>query len=218
MRIALLGGSFNPLHIGHAMLAETVVTEFGYDLVLFVPAFIPPHKEMNGAVSAEDRLNMIKTFCCDEKRFIAEDCEVIRGGISYTYDTLTYIIEKYKDRIDGKPAFIMGQENAGEFDKWFHAKEIAQVADLIIAHRHPDNNNIDTCTFCNKPSGAYTGAFVSDDTNFQYPHLMLANPLLPVSSSEIRARIAQKKSWRYLVPGPVFEYIISHQLYGYKNY
>ena len=102
MKIALLGGSFNPLHIGHCMLAETVIQELKYDKVLFVPVNVPPHKQLNDKVSAEDRFKMIECFCKSSAEkgkdyFIAEDCELKRGGISYTYDTLDYINENYDE-------------------------------------------------------------------------------------------------------------------------
>jgi len=152
MRIALLGGTFNPLHIGHCMLADSVLCDLNYDKILFVPANIPPHKMMNETVSAEERFLMVEAFCKSAenygtKRFFAEDCEMKRGGVSYTCDTLQYIIEKYGDKIDGKPALIMGQETAAQFYKWKNADKIAESADLIIARRNSDFNGIDTSGF-----------------------------------------------------------------------
>ncbi len=224
MKIALLGGSFNPLHIGHCMLAETVARELGYDRVLFVPVYNPPHKEMNNAVLPEERFEMVNRFCSssclDGKQvFFAEDCEIKRKGISYTFDTINYIIQKYATEIEGKPAFILGQESAAQFYKWHRASEIASLADLVIARRHPDNNGVDVKAFENKPSGNYTIEFVGDDfeKDFKYPHIMLSNPVLPVSSTEIRSRIAGGKAFRYLVPEAVFHYIIEKGLYGYKK-
>ncbi|MFA6856226.1 MAG: nicotinate (nicotinamide) nucleotide adenylyltransferase [Treponema sp.] len=218
LRIALLGGTFNPLHNGHAMLAETAVKELGYDKILIVPAFIPPHKIPSGTVMPEDRLGMVQAFCADSDHFAAEDCEIMRGGVSYTYDTLQYIIQKYKNIIEGKPAFIVGQETAAEFDKWYHAADVAGMADIIIARRNDDNRGNDTAAFGNKPAGTYTGGFNSSFRAglFQYPCILLNNPVMSVSSTEIRTRIAGGKSWRYLVPEPVFQYIIERKLYGYK--
>lgn len=217
LRIALLGGTFNPLHIGHAMLAETAVEELGYDKVLIVPTFIPPHKILSNAVSPEDRLGMVCAFCAASEHFTAESCEITRGGVSYTYDTLQYVVGKYKDTLEGKPALIIGQETAAEFDKWYRAADVARTADIIIARRFGDDG-ADTAAFKNKPAGAYTGGYFSDSAaeTFPYPHVMLANPVIPLSSTEIRARIAEGKSWRYLVPEPVFQYIIERKLYGYK--
>ncbi len=215
-----MGGSFNPLHIGHCMLADTVAQELGYDRVLFVPAFIPPHKEMRGAVPAADRLAMIERFCADSRdgggpRFFAEDCEIRRGGVSYTLDTLQYILGAYASELDGKPGLVMGQEVAAQFGKWHCAAEVAAAADLILARRHPDANRIAVAGFENRPAEGYADDFADGGLGcgFAWPHRMLENPVLPVSSTEIRARIAQGKSWRYLVPDAVFRYIRERHFY-----
>ena len=228
MKIAILGGTFNPLHIGHCMLADSVLCDLKYDKILFVPANIPPHKMMNETVSAEERFLMVEAFCKSAenygtKRFFAEDCEMKRGGVSYTCDTLQYIIEKYGDKIDGKPALIMGQETAAQFYKWKNADEIAKSADLIIARRNAGFNGIDTKGFANAPENGYSEDFQAEapqdfETHFNSRlscrYTLLENPLLPISSTEIRARIRQGKSWRYLVPDAVYEYITEHGLYA----
>jgi nicotinate-nucleotide adenylyltransferase len=163
-------------------------------------------------------LKMVQAFCADSDHFTAEDCEINRGGISYTYDTLQYIIQKYKNVIEGKPAFIAGRETAAEFCKWYHAADVARMADIIIARRNDDNGEVGTALFGNKSAGTYSGGFNSgfNEEMFQYPYVLLNNPVMPVSSTEIRTRIAEGKSWRYLVPEPVFQYIIERKLYGYK--
>ena len=224
MKIALLGGAFNPLHIGHCMLAETVVRELHYDKVLFVPLYIAPHKDMNNEVGAEERFAMVDAFCSsasvDGKRYFeAEPCEIERKGMSYTYDTLLYVTEKYGASLEGKPAFIMGQETAAQFHKWHKAEKVAERADLIIARRHPDNNGVDVSSFENKAVRGYTNEFAGDDfeKNFAYSHILLENPVLPISSTEIRSRVANGKAFRYLVPEAVFQYIIRHNLYRVKN-
>lgn len=215
MKIAVLGGSFNPPHIGHAMLAETMVKEMKCSKVLIVPTYRPPHKEMTGAASAEDRLAMVKAMCKENSAFIADDEEIVRGGVSYTVDTLCHITEVYADVLDDKPMFVMGQDIAAEFYKWKDAPRIAQLSRLVIARRHPNNNGIDTSGFDNKNVGDYTGGFVADtiDETFGYPHIMLSNPMLPLSSTEIRARIHGGKAWRYLVCNGVFQYIEEHRMY-----
>ena len=231
MKIAILGGTFNPLHIGHCMLADSVLCDLKYDKILFVPTNIPPHKMMNENISAEDRFLMIAAFCKSAEnygteRFCAEDCEIKRGGVSYTCDTLQYLMEKYGDKIDGKPALIMGQETAAQFYKWKNADEIAESADLIIARRNSGFNGIDIRGFTNVPENGYSKDFDNEfslkdfETQFN-SHLscrytMLENPLLPISSTEIRARISQGKSWRYLVPDAVYNYIAEHGLWGYR--
>ena len=231
MRIAILGGTFNPLHIGHCMLADSVLCDLKYDKILFVPTNIPPHKMMNENVSVAERFLMVKAFCKSAsqdgtERFCAEDCEIKRGGVSYTCDTLQYLMEKYGDKIDGKPALIMGQETAAQFYKWKNADEIAESADFIIARRNSGFNGIDIRGFTNVPENGYSKDFDNEfslkdferqfNSHLSCRYTMLENPLLPISSTEIRARISQGKSWRYLVPDAVYNYIAEHGLWGYR--
>jgi len=221
VKIAILGGSFNPLHNGHAMLADTIIKELGYNKVLFIPTCVPPHKEISGGATTQQRLEIVKAFCDSEESgcFELETCEVDRGGISYTYDTLTFIVEKYKNEIEGKPALLMGEEIAAEFHKWKNPDQIAEIADLIIVPRYPYYFGHCVDAFKNKPTGRYEGDFNStfDSRTFKYPHKYLGIPMLPVSSTEIRGRIAAKKSFKYLIPSAVFDYIEKTKAYGYSS-
>lgn len=217
MRIAVFGGSFNPLHNGHAMLADTIVKELHYDKVLFVPTFIPPHKIVNESIAAEHRLGMIKAFChsVPDNVFVAEDCEIRRGGVSYTFDTLTFLAEKYKNLLDGKLSFVMGDEVAAEFHKWKNPEGIAQIADFIITHRYPDAGVLESKLVKNNPGKDYAGDFKArfDEKKFGYPCLYLKEPMLPVSSTQIRGRILENRSFKYLIPPAVYDYIKEHKLY-----
>ena len=217
MKVAVFGGTFNPLHVGHAMLADTIVRELGYDKVLFVPTYQPPHKEISKIVKAEDRLAMVEAFCKSEGNghFELEPCEVERGGVSYTSDTLEYLTKKYEGKLSQKLAFIMGDEVAAEFGKWRNPEKVSALADLIIVHRYPDVKAMETSLYENKPTGDYKGDFSVkfDLKNFAYPCTYLETPMLPVSSTDIRRRISEGKSFRYLVPPAVFDYIIEKNLY-----
>ena len=217
MKIAVFGGTFNPLHIGHSMLADTIITELGYDKILFVPTFITPHKKYTGNVTSQQRLEMVRAFCASEGKghFETETCEFDRGGVSYTSDTLEFLTQKYKDQLEGKLAFVMGDEVAAEFDKWRNPEKVSALADLIIVHRYPDIGAIEQTLYKNTPSGDYKGDFAVkfDSDNFKYPHVYIENPMLPVSSTDIRSRIAQGKSFRYLVPPAVYEFIAKNGLY-----
>lgn len=217
MRIAVFGGSFNPLHNGHAMLADTIIKELHYDRVLFVPTFIPPHKIVNESIAAEHRLGMIKAFChsVPDNVFVAEDCEIRRGGVSYTFDTLTFLAEKYKNLLDGKLSFVMGDEVAAEFHKWKNPDGIAQIADFIITHRYPDAGVLESKLVKNIPGKDYAGDFKArfDEKKFGYPCLYLKEPMLPVSSTQIRGRILENRSFKYLIPPAVYDYIKEHKLY-----
>ncbi len=235
MKIAMFGGSFHPLHIGHAMAAEAVVNECGYDKILFVPTCFPPHKEIAGSlnVTAQDRLNMVQAFCDSVNasgagsfggsrsesaaggHFICEPCEFERGGISYTIDTVRTLYKKYEGDFEGKIGLIMGEEIGAEFYKWKNAGELIKLCDLIIVPRLPGALGGE---LKNTPAHSYKGDFNSKfdrqkllDAGF--PCTVLSEPVIALSSTEIRSRIAAKKSWRYLVPPAVFDYIESNGLY-----
>ncbi len=207
MKIAVLGGSFNPIHVGHLVLADEVCSTLGYDRVLFIPAFVPPHKEMVGGFSARDRLEMTRLACEGDERFEAESCEIDRGGVSYTYDTICYLEEKYSSELEGKIGLIMGSDLLPGFHLWHKAKELSEKCQLILALR-PDGGAKSSSS--NKPKGDYANL----DSNFDASReelfkgaLHMDNPLLEISSTEIRTRIADGRSIRYLVPSLVFKYI-----------
>jgi len=212
------------------MLADTIITELGYDKVLFVPTFITPHKLCGGKVTAIQRLEIVKAFCASVAGgvFEAETCEFDRGGVSYTSDTLEYLTQKYKGQLEGKLAFVMGDEVAAEFDKWRNPQRVSELADLIIVHRYPDVGALEqalyskeapssqpSAAYKNTPSGQYKGDFAVrfDRENFAYPHIYIENPMLPVSSTDIRGRISRGKSFRYLLPAAVYDYIEKNNLY-----
>lgn len=219
MKLAVFGGTFNPVHIGHLAMADDVCTSMGYDKILFVPAFVPPHKIASDMESPENRIAMLKAAFKDDKRFEVEPCEIERGGTSYTIDTIKYVIEKNKGQLEGKVGLLMGQENASEFDKWRECDTIAELCDLIVARRIKVDN-VNTKGFENTSTGSYTGGFentADEKIDLPYNFIMLKNQIMPLSSTEIRARIAENNGWRYLVSAGVFEYIVDNKLYGFKN-
>lgn len=219
MKLAIFGGTFNPVHIGHLAMADDVCSTLGYDKILFVPAFVPPHKIAKDMESPENRVAMLAAAFKDDERFEVEPCEIERGGTSYTIDTVKYIIEKYKGQLEEKPGLLMGQENASEFDKWRQSEEIAKLCNLIVARRIKVES-INTNGFENKSTGAYTGGFentLTDEIKSPFDFIQLKNQILPLSSTEVRARIAENNGWRYLVSSGVFEYIVKNKLYGYND-
>ncbi len=220
MKIALLGGSFNPVHIGHLALADDVRASLGYDRVILVPANIPPHKKIAGGATTEGRLAMLDLAVAGAEWLSVDTCEIDRGGVSYTIDTIRHVAQKYACVIEGKPGFIFGQDLVAGFSSWKDPDKIAEESDLILARRIAAPRRIDTpprsaapCLQCSDDASADMGEFCS--AGFPWRHIALENPLLPISSSQIRAGIAGKKSWRYLVPEPVYRYIVEHRLYEY---
>ena len=160
MKIAVLGGSFNPIHIGHLALADEVCSVLDYDRILFIPTCQAPHKESRDAVRAEDRLEMVRLACEGDERFEAESCEIDRGGVSYTWDTVAFLEEKYAGVLEGKIGLILGDDLLPGFRLWKHAEELARKCRLILARRPM---TIEAGTHANKPHGEYAkAAFASN--------------------------------------------------------
>ena len=190
-----MGGSYNPIHIGHLMLADAVALRYGYDTVAFVPAFLSPFKDGHSGCTAEDRLAMVKLAIADNPAFYCEPCEIQRQGISYTIDTLKFLKKKFP-QCEGKIGLIIGDDLLEGFAGWREAEHRPDYADIIVGNRIIDRYSTEQA-----------------DTAGKVPYLRVDNALLPVSSSGIRAAIKEKKSWRYLVPSGVYSYIKEHKLY-----
>jgi nicotinate-nucleotide adenylyltransferase len=175
LKIAILGGSFNPVHKGHIFLAETVVGTLGYGLVVLVPAYISPFKQERGDAlmrRTEERLSLLLAAVEGRRHLTVDDCELAREGVSYTIDTVDDIVERY--RPDGKPGLIIGDDLAKDFPRWRRAGDLAGRCDLIVANR--------------------TGA------EMPFPHTRLGNAVMPVSSSMVREKMSKGEDWRDLAP------------------
>jgi nicotinate-nucleotide adenylyltransferase len=217
MRLAILGGTFNPVHVGHLFLAEEVRALLGYDRILFVPANVPVHKTMPVEVGARHRLRMLRLAVAGCPGFQVDDCELERGGNSYMIDTLLYVLERF--RPEGRPGLIIGEDLVEGFPAWKQAARLAELAELIVARRGPE-------PFAAKPDGearakpgreaGQGGRREVDAPAWPFPACVrrIENLLLPVSSSEIRARLAAGRPARHLVPERVLRYIRRHRLYA----
>ncbi|MCL2191333.1 MAG: nicotinate (nicotinamide) nucleotide adenylyltransferase [Treponema sp.] len=191
MRIAVFGGSFNPVHVGHLFLADAVLSNLGYDRVVLVPAYRSPFKlaVLGMEDSTRSRLEMIAASIAGDPRLTIDDCEIRRGGVSFTVDTLADIIRRYAP--DGKPGLIIGDDLAGDFPDWRRSDEILSMADVIVARR------------------IRTG-----ELRVPFPCVQVANEVMEVSSGMVRERIAANGPWRYLVPAAARTIIEGRGLYG----
>ena len=192
MKIAILGGTFDPPHLGHLILAETVLKELNYDKVLFIPSKIPPHKNISGEVSDEDRLNMLKLSIEDDKRFSFDDYELKSEGISYSIKTLNYLYQNYN--IDGKIALIIGADLIKDFHKWKEPEKISELTNIVAVNRE-ENDNLDK------------------ENIEKYNIKIIIAPRIDISSTLIRERIKKNKAFRYFLNNKVYNYIISNKLY-----
>jgi nicotinate-nucleotide adenylyltransferase len=198
MKIVILGGSFNPVHLGHLIMAESVRAQFGYDRVLLVPASLPPHKAMRGDPGPEHRLAMLRLAVGDDPTMTVDDCEIRRGGPSYTVDTLRDVIARYHP--DGKPGLIVGEDLADGLFTWRDPEVILELADIICARRYA--------------APRVSGAAVD---SVHYPHAGADNPIIEISSSIVRDRISSGRAFRRFLDPGVYAYIVENRLYGYER-
>jgi nicotinate-nucleotide adenylyltransferase len=186
MRTVIIGGTFNPVHVGHLMLAEEVRVQEGFDRVVFVPSNKPAHKVVDGT-TVDQRLAMLK-LAIQGYDVALETCELARDGISYSIDTVRYVLSHYT--LTGRPALVLGDDLFESFATWKDAKELSGLADLLVAHRKFSHNLASA-----------------------WPHRYLENKLIDVSSTEIRERVRAGRAWKALVPPAAADYIEAHHLY-----
>jgi nicotinate-nucleotide adenylyltransferase len=191
-RIAIFGGSFDPPHVGHLNAAEEVALRLGYDVIVFVPSYQPPHKRHLSRTPAETRYQMVCQAIAGNDRFAVSRGEIDRGGVSYTVDTVRMIREEF--RPSGPIGLIIGEDLAEGFVHWREPDVIADEADLVIVRR----------------PGITDPRWME---SFPFPHSAVDNALLPISSSDIRARARSGASFRYLVGPDVYRTIIRDGLY-----
>ena len=188
MTLAILGGTFNPIHLGHLYLADELGYQFGYTTVLVVPAYIPPHKRVEGDIEPRRRVDMIRIAIEDIPGMRLDTCEIDRGGVSFSIDTVRSVMERYD--LESKPGLVIGDDLAAGFDNWRDARLLSDTADIVLAHRS---------TVGRVP--------------FDYPHRYLDNLLVPFSSTDIRLRIRESRPFRAMVPSGVYRYITEEKLY-----
>jgi nicotinate-nucleotide adenylyltransferase len=184
-RVGILGGTFDPPHIAHLIIANEVRVALSLSQIIFLPNFIPPHKEAS-STKAIDRIEMLKLAICDNPFFALDERELTRSGKSFTYDTMKEMVEENPD-IDYY--FIIGGDMVEYLPNWY---KIDQLMDLV------------QFVGVNRPKY---------DLKTPYPVLNVEVPEMSVSSSLLRERVAQKKPIDYLLPKEVVSYVKEHQLY-----
>ncbi len=198
MRIGIMGGTFNPIHNGHLLIAENAYHQFELDKVLFMPAGIPPHKQNQGILDGEIRCSLVEAAISDISYFELDEREVNCNEISYTYRTLAKMKEEH-------PAddffFIMGADSLLYFDKWVKPDEILRYATVLVAVR----DSVDVTMLKNKMNSIT--AELGGTMGF------ITTPEFDVSSKEIRNRISKSNSIRFLVPEMVRRNILDNNLY-----
>lgn len=194
-RIGVYGGTFDPIHLGHLLMAETARDEASLDRVIFAPAGHPWHRST--ATAAHHRLAMVRLATADNPAFDVSTVDIDRKGATYTVDTLHDLQQTHPD---ARLVFILGQDALNQIDTWREPARIARYAELLVMQR-PDSSPVDL---------EEARRFLGPDAKMTFA----PNPLIELSATGIRQRIAENKSVRYRIPEAVLAYIEENHLYG----
>lgn len=186
MKIGILGGTFDPPHIGHLIIAEEVRIALELAEVWFIPTNQPPHKE-NATVTATMRFEMLEIAIQTNPYFKVNQIELNRTGKSYTFDTIESLKKQYPE---AEFYFIIGADMIEYLPKWYRIDDLIELITFIGVNR--SNYKIES----------------------QYPFIPVKVPMIDVSSTLIRSRIANNQTVKYLIPDNVYEYIKEQRLYG----
>lgn len=186
MRIGIFGGSFNPIHVGHLVVAERVAETLRLDRVLFIPTAHTPLKKDRDLASPRHRWTMLRLALRGHPRFQAWDLEIRRGGVSYTVDTL----RELRKRLKANLFLIVGADAVDLFPRWKAPEEVRRLATLVVVTRpgHSPRRRMPKM-------------------------IMVRVPLLEISGTEIRDRLRRGRSVRHLVPEAVERYLLRKRPY-----
>jgi nicotinate-nucleotide adenylyltransferase len=197
VRTGILGGTFNPPHLGHLVCASEAAAQLGLDRVLLTPVAVPPHKEADGDPGAAERLELCRVAVAGDERLGVCDVEITRGGRSYTVDTLRELHERDpEDHL----TFVLGGDIALGLPAWREPEAVLALATLAIAER----SGAARAEVVERLDAAFAGS-----ARLEFFDM----PRIDVSSSDIRRRISDGRPIRYLVPGPVADRIEQGRLY-----
>jgi nicotinate-nucleotide adenylyltransferase len=197
VRIGILGGTFNPPHLGHLICAQEAYLQLELDRVTLIPARIPPHKPVDDEPGAEHRLDLCRVAVADDDRFDVSDVEIARDGPSYTVDTLELL---HSREPESELFLIVGGDIAAGLPKWREPERVLSLATLAVAGRRGTSRaEVDV---------ALSGLTGGERAQF------FQMPTIGVSSTLLRRRVRARQPIRYYVPDAVVTYIDRHRLYG----
>ena len=203
MKLGLIGGTFDPIHYGHLLIAQEAGWQLGLDRVLFIPAGDPPHKQDRRVTPARCRLEMTRLATGDNPLFEVSTLELDRQGLSYTADTLAQLRDLYRQQAE--LFFIIGADAAAELLTWYRPQRVLELARLVVAGRPGYSLPFDQLQ-----AGL-------PDTRLAERLVRLEVPLTEIASRDLRHRVAQGISIRYLVPDQVAAYIEQEKLYRLES-
>ncbi|MEO2012474.1 MAG: nicotinate-nucleotide adenylyltransferase [Pirellulaceae bacterium] len=200
MRVGLYGGSFDPIHIGHLLIADIVREQKCLDEVVFLPAAIPPHKQGQQLTSANRRLAMLELAISGYQPFLVNTIEMDREGVSYTVDTLEAI---HSERPADELFLILGGDSLGDLPRWKSPARICELATPVVVAR-PNAAPLDA---------KILQKLLPELTEDEIDACLLRVPVIDISSTSIRVRVAHGQSIRFRTPRAVEKYIEVHELY-----
>ncbi|RJP61337.1 MAG: nicotinate-nucleotide adenylyltransferase [Candidatus Auribacter fodinae] len=200
MRTGIYGGTFNPIHIGHLIIADDIRIQCGLDRIIFVPSGNPPHKKDQFIIDQSIRYDLIRQAISDNPHFMVDDHELNTKGYSYTIDTMSFFSIKYKD---DDLFFIIGADCLYEIHVWKDAESMISRFNFLVAQRR--NNPIDEESFKAIP--------LPNNLKNKLKQGIVNTPVIDVSATKIRDRIRQGKSIRYLVPESIRNYLEENNLF-----
>ncbi len=202
-KICLFGGSFDPVHMGHLVIAETARLRFGFDRVIFVPAFQPPHKDNEPVASADERAAMVRIAISGNPFFDFSDFEIASRNVSYTHETVRH----FKDAEgvhSGCLYFLLGLDMLGGLDRWKELDYLMENVNMVVGMR-PGMSIEDAARGC---------AGIGDFHRTRIIENIFEVPAIDISSTIIKERIVRGESIKYLVPEGVERYIYGKKIYA----
>jgi nicotinate-nucleotide adenylyltransferase len=199
MRLGILGGTFDPVHYGHLLLAETAREQCRLDQVWFLPAAIPPHKQGHALSSVEQRIEMLELAVAGGPATVVSRLEADRGGVTYTVDTLAALAAEDASR---ELFFLMGADSLADLPNWREPERICQLAIVTVVRRA--GQEVDYSRLAD---------FVPAERLELFRQHQVEMPLIELSSHDIRERVGRGQSIRYRTPRAVEKYIETHELY-----
>jgi len=219
MRIGIFGGTFNPIHNAHLYIAEETREAMGLDEVVFVPAAVPPHKEVEYGVSAEHRLKMVELAVAGNPAFKVSDIELTLPRPSYSVRTVEILQEKYGK--DAKLFFLTGMDSFLEIGTWHAVDRLLTMCDFVTTFR-PGAKHVDLGSHKYIREIDMVMLDMLDQKEKYLGHVemttgrdlwLVASIGMDISSTDIRRRVKARKSVKYLLPEAVESYIIQNKLY-----
>jgi nicotinate-nucleotide adenylyltransferase len=188
-RIGLFGGSFDPVHLGHLLVAQAAFEELGLARLFFIPAAQSPFKPGSTPAPPAMRLAMLRLVLAGETRYEIDDQEIFRGGISYTIDTVRSYVSRFPQT---ELFYLIGADHLAKLPEWREAVELARWVEFVVIPRPGQPSALPPAPFRGRVLGGFP---------------------LALSSSQIRGRVKSDLSIRHLVASPVAEFIANNQLY-----